>query len=145
MSGRPLGISERFFIPAEELQEAASRSSGPGGQHVNKSNTRVTLRWSIRDSAVLSAEKRQRLLERLGNRLTAAGELVVHSDETRSRSRNRDLARRRVAELVSEALVVRRARRATRATRASRERTLAEKSKRSQRKRERGRVRDTDH
>jgi len=135
-----LEIPDGPSIPAEEIQEAASRSSGPGGQHVNKSNTRVTLRWSIRDSAALSDDLRERLLRRLSPRLTNAGELIVHADESRSRMRNREYARQRMLELVSEALEVPRVRRPTRASRASKERALAEKARRGRIKKNRARV-----
>ena len=121
-------------IPEDELVELASRSSGPGGQHVNKSSTRVTLRWSVIRSRALDREQRERLLVRLGSRLTRAGELVVHADRARSRARNREAARRRLAELVTAALRVERSRRATAPTRTSRERRLESKRRQSLRK-----------
>jgi ribosome-associated protein len=104
---------------------------------VNKTSTRVTLRWCPAASTALSEAQRARLLERLAGRLTREGELVVHAGAERSRARNRALARTRLAELVRAALAVRRPRRPTAPTAGARERRLAAKRRRSARKRER--------
>lgn len=125
-------------IPAGELRETASRAGGPGGQHVNKASTRVTLRWAVAESAALSEAQRARLALRLAGRLSRDGELAVHASDERSRARNRTLARERLAELVRTALAVRRPRRATAPTRGSRERRLAQKRRRAVNKRARG-------
>lgn len=132
------------MIPASELREQASRSGGPGGQHVNKTSTRVTLRWSVRESQALSPAQRARLIARLGARLTRAGELVVHAGRQRSRARNRQAARERLVELVRGALARRRPRVATRASRGIRERGVAEKRRRGAVKRQRRRPSDED-
>ncbi len=124
-----------LVIPGSELREQASRSGGPGGQHVNKTSTRVTLRWNAAESSALSAAQRARLLERLGRRLTREGEVVVHASDERSRARNRGLARERLADLVRAALAVRRPRRATRPSAGSRERRLDAKQRRASLKR----------
>ncbi len=108
-------VRRGVVIPAAELEETASRSSGPGGQHVNKSNTRVTLRWRLRETDALDPAARERALQRLGARVTRAGELIVHAQTHRSRERNRALARERLAELVRDALRARAPRIATRA------------------------------
>jgi ribosome-associated protein len=145
MSSGDLSISPSLTIPEGEIEETASRSSGPGGQHVNKTNTRVTLRWNVRESPVLSDAQRARVIENLGARLTLRGALVVSAEKTRSRSKNRQLAQERLAELVGDALLTPKERRATRPTRSSRERKLAEKARRGELKRHRGRVqRDED-
>ena len=81
-----LRIRRGLVIPAGELRASASRSSGPGGQHVNKSNTRVTLRWNALESAVLTPTQLGRLRRRLRTRLTRNGELVVHARRHRSRA-----------------------------------------------------------
>ena len=135
-----LRVNDGLVIPAHEIHEAASRSGGPGGQHVNRSRTRVTLRWNVRDSTVLEPVQRRRLLRRLAGRLTRRDHLVVHAGRHRSRGQNRGLARERLAELVDEALQVRAARVATRPTRASKQRMLDAKRRRSGVKRGRGRV-----
>lgn len=144
LRSRDLPVRRGLVIPAGELEETASRAGGPGGQHVNKANTRVTLRWNLETSAALGPVQRRRLRERLAGRLTGAGELVVHAGRHRSRERNREEARERLASLVREALATQRPRVATRPTRASRERKLAEKRRRSGVKRARGRVRPDD-
>ncbi len=139
-----LEVRRDLVIPAGELRETASRSSGPGGQHVNKASTRVTLRWSVAESAVLSPARRARIASRLDTRLSRAGVLIVHASRHRSRARNRTLARERLAELVREALRPRRARLPTRPTRASRERDRAARQRLSERKRARRPVRAED-
>jgi ribosome-associated protein len=111
---------------------------------VNKASTRVTLRWSVAASAVLSEAQRARLLARLAARLTREGEIVVHASDERSRARNRALARERLAALVCAALAVRRPRRPTAPTAGSRARRLALKRRRAARKRERSARRDDE-
>lgn len=136
-----LFVRRGLVIPAAELVEQASRSGGPGGQHVNKANTRVTLRWSVRESAALSASQRRRLEQRLAGSLTRGGELLVHAARHRSRARNRALARERLVERVREALRTRRPRVASRPSRAARARTAERKRRRSALKRTRRPVR----
>jgi len=140
VSGEDLEVRRELVIPAAELVESASRAAGPGGQHVNKANTRVTLRWSVVESAALTEFQRSRLLERLASRLTRRGELVVHADRSRSRGRNLQSARERMAEMVREALVVEQPRVATRPSRASRERAREASRRRSLIKKTRVRV-----
>ena len=126
-----LEVRRGLVIPGEELRETASRSGGPGGQHVNKASTRVTLRWRLESSSALSEAQRTRLSRRLASRLTRAGDLVIHAGGARSRARNRERARERLAELVREGVAVRRARRPTRPSGASRKRRLEGKRRRS--------------
>lgn len=142
MAAEELEIGNGIVIPASELDETASRSRGPGGQHVNKSSTRVSLRWSVVRSGVLGPLQRSRLIARLGPRLTRAGDLVVHADASRSRARNREAARERLAELVADALRVPRARRPTRPSRGAREQRMQSKRRRGDVKRARRGVRD---
>jgi ribosome-associated protein len=139
-SRRDLPVRGALVIPAEEIREAATRSSGPGGQHVNKTSTRVTLRWNVQASGCLRASQRRRLCEKLATRLTRTGDLVVNCDRTRSRARNRDYARERIVELVSTALVRQRPRKPTKPTKASRARRRTEKVHRAKVKRTRTRV-----
>ena len=135
-----LQVRPNLVIPASEIREVASRAGGPGGQHVNKTSTRVTLRWNLEASGALSETQRARLRKRLAGRLTRGGELIVHAARFRSRPRNRELARQRLAELVREAMKLRRTRRPTRPTRASQERSLQAKRRRGTLKRRRARV-----
>ena len=92
-----LEVSAALTIPAAELQWRFSRSSGPGGQHVNTSDSRVQLTWSAAESAVLSEEQRSRILERLSQRMVA-GAVTVTVSQQRSQLRNRELALERLAE-----------------------------------------------
>ena len=143
-SAEDLEVRRGLVIPAGEIVEVASRAGGPGGQNVNKVNTRVTLRWDLASSEVLSAPQRARLTAKLGSRLTLRGVLVVHASRMRSRARNRELARERIVELLDSALAVPRKRTATRPTRASKRRQQDAKQRRSQLKRRRSPVRSQD-
>lgn len=132
-----LPVDARLTIPGEELQLSTSRSGGPGGQHVNTTDTRVTLRWNVVTSRALDDAAKARLLERLGRRLTTEGELVLSVSDTRSQLQNRETARLRMAATVRAARVEQAPRRPTRPTRASKERRLEAKRTRSSRLRER--------
>src|ERR1035437_7515576 len=132
-----LTVNKVLAIPRDELVARASRSGGPGGQHVNTSSTRVELLWNVRTSSVLFDDQRTRLLEALRTRLSAIGDLRVVASDTRSQRQNRALAEKRLAEIVRRALIVKKARRLTRPTRSAVERRLAEKKLRSERKHDR--------
>ncbi|KQQ09664.1 MULTISPECIES: alternative ribosome rescue aminoacyl-tRNA hydrolase ArfB [Rathayibacter] len=137
-----LEIGRGLTIPASELQWRFSRSSGPGGQHVNTSDSRVQLTWDVAGSAVLGEEQRARLLERLERRLVA-GTVTVTVSEQRSQLRNREAALESLRGLVSAALAPPAApRRPTRPTRGSARRHLAAKQQRSATKRQRRRPTD---
>jgi ribosome-associated protein len=129
----------RFHLPERELAWRFSRSSGPGGQHVNTTDTRVELRWSLEESAALSASQKERVAQRLRSRLID-GSITVVSSQYRSQHRNREAARARLEDLVAGALVPPKARRATKPSRASVERRLSAKKRRSDLKRSRGRT-----
>lgn len=140
--GDPIPISPRLAIPREEVTLRASRSSGPGGQHVNTSSTRIELTWNISDSPSLSPEQRERLLTRLASRLDSSGTLRLVSQTGRSQLRNKEEAVARLAELVAEALVVPKVRRATRPSKSAKRERLDQKRKRGALKRERRRTGD---
>jgi ribosome-associated protein len=129
-------IDDRLSIPEEELTFVTSRSSGPGGQNVNKLETRVTVRFDLA-SPGLDDEQRTRLRERLASRVSRAGVLQVTSQRHRTQAANRDAAVARLGELLREALTEPEPRRPTRPGRAARARRLAAKRLRSRRKRER--------
>ena len=132
--GRPRG-APAVELREDELMWRFSRSSGPGGQHVNTSDTRVSLSLDVTATAVLTEEERERALRRLGPRLVD-GVLTVSVQDFRSQGRNREAARRRLAELLGEAArPPARSRRPTRPKRAARERRLREKRHRSALKR----------
>lgn len=126
-----LVISRQLSIPRGELTVRASRSGGPGGQHVNTSSTRVEVLWNVRESPTLFDDQRVTLMNALRTRLSAAGEVRVVASDTRSQLRNRVLAEKRLAEIVRRALIIKKARKKTRPTRSAVERRLAEKKLRS--------------
>ncbi len=130
------------MIPADELDVRATRSGGPGGQHVNTSATRVEVIWRLSSSRAVTDDERARIRHRLARRIDADGNVRVVASDTRSQQQNRILARQRLAALVAQALHVPRVRKKTRPTRASVERRLTEKRRRSERKRERRGARD---
>lgn len=121
-------------IPDSELRIDTVRSSGPGGQNVNKVATKVHLRWSVGATNVVSQEQKDHLRLALVSRLNANDELMVDVDEERSQAQNREIAIRRLHELVTVALRPKKVRRPTRPTRASKERRLEEKKKVGERK-----------
>lgn len=126
-----LRISARLTIPESELSWRFSRSSGPGGQGVNTADSRVELVWDAANSAALTPAQRERLLDRLANRL-AGGMLTIAASEHRAQLRNREAARERLATLVGDALrPPAPPRRATKPTRGSKERRLQTKQRRT--------------
>jgi len=133
----PLRITARVAVPRDELVARASRSGGPGGQHVNTSATRVELLWNVRSTHALDDAQRERVMERLATRLDASGMLRVVASEYRSQRRNREAAEARLADLVRRALAVPRTRVPTRPSAAAKQRRLDNKRKRSKRKRDR--------
>lgn len=134
-----LEISPALTIPAAELEWRFSRSSGPGGQHVNTSDSRVELSWNVAQSAVLSESQRLLLLTRLERRLIS-GVITVAASEQRSQLRNRETALAKLGGLVADALAPEAARRrATKPTRGSKRRRLDAKKQRSATKSQRRR------
>ncbi|HEX9943221.1 MAG TPA: alternative ribosome rescue aminoacyl-tRNA hydrolase ArfB [Thermoanaerobaculia bacterium] len=130
-------ITEDLSIPDEEVAFTTSRSGGPGGQNVNKLETRVTLRFDLAGSPSLSEEQKARLRERLATRITRDGVLQVTSQRHRTQAANREAAVERFAELLRENLREEPPRKKTRPSRAARARRLEEKRRQGQRKRER--------
>lgn len=137
-------VNDALEIPSWEYWFTASRSGGPGGQHVNTTSSKVTLHWSPADSSVLSDAQKTRVLQRLANRINKEGVLQIDAEEHRSQFRNRSAAEERLAELIREALTVRKRRRVTRPTRGSVERRLKAKRATSERKISRAKVRFDD-
>ncbi len=122
-------------IPRAELEWRATRSGGPGGQHVNTSSTRVELVWDIAASPSIDDTTRQRLLTRLRTRLDARGRLRIVSQGERSQLRNRGAAEERFRDLIAGAMIVPKRRRPTRPTAASRRQRRDTKQRRSALKR----------
>ena len=128
-------------VPANLLRAETSRSGGPGGQNVNKLETRVTIAVDV-DALPLPDDRKQRIRERLAGRINREGTLRVTSQAERSQLANRDRALARMEELLRDAVAEAKPRRRTRATRASKERRLEEKKRRGHAKRLRGRLTD---
>lgn len=140
MNEELLPITDHLAIPLSELRFRFSRSRGPGGQHVNRSATRVELLFDVAHSPSLSEEQRERLLKRLAGRIDSEGVLRVVAQSERSQLRNRQEAIARFQELLQQALRKRKRRRPTKAPRWAKERRLAAKRRRSEIKRYRRKV-----
>lgn len=130
-------VSRSVVIPTSEIDIRFTPSGGPGGQHANRSSTRVELSWNPQESAVLGPVQKARVLERLGHRLDNAGNLRLVSDERRSQLMNRQAALERLAALVSDALIPPKPRKATKPSRSAKEKRIQSKKRRSEVKRDR--------
>jgi ribosome-associated protein len=129
----PMRVTREVAVPLAEIEVRATRSSGPGGQHANKTATRIEAVFDVRASAALSDAQRARVQARCGPRVVAVAQ------DSRSQSRNRELALERLRSRLAHALAVPRSRRRTRPSRAARAQRLQAKRHRSQVKRDRRR------
>ena len=136
-----LDIDGEIAIPARDLSWRATRSSGPGGQNVNKVATKVTLRFDLERSDALTAAQKRRLRKLAGRRLDADGAVLVSAQAERSQGQNLERARAALRRLVKKALVAPKRRVATKPTKAQRRRRLEDKRRQSEKKRRRGPVR----
>jgi len=132
-----INITPHVTIPYAELEMTAITGSGPGGQNVNRSATRIAMRWNVRSSRALDDAQRARVMRVLGSRLDSEGNIRIVAGEHRSQLQNRAEAMARLSQLVARALVVQKTRKATKPTRGSIERRLTEKKQRSSTKRDR--------
>ena len=132
-----LDITPDLLLPLSELDYRATRSGGPGGQHVNTSSTRIEVWWDVGASPTLTPEQRERLLGRLATRLDGEGRLRIVASESRSQLRNREAATERLGEIVAGALAVPKPRKRTKPSRAAKAARLEAKRRRSTTKRER--------
>jgi ribosome-associated protein len=130
-----IAINDSLWIPRAELTFKATRSGGPGGQHVNTSSTRVELTWSVTESPSLTDEQRALIQAKLSNRISAEGVLQIAASEHRSQLKNKEAAVARFAELLAQALVIPKVRRKSRPSRAAKEQRLEAKQRRSSIKR----------
>jgi ribosome-associated protein len=133
-------INPELSIPRSELDFRATRSGGPGGQHVNTSSTRVELIWNVQTSTAINEEQRARLLMKLKTRVTEDGLLRLTSSGSRSQHQNKEEVVERFAGIIARALEKPKPRKKTKPTRASKEKRLQSKKQRSKRKKERGPV-----
>jgi ribosome-associated protein len=127
-----LVISERVSIPDDELRLTFSRSSGPGGQNVNKVASKATLHWAVSTSPNLPEDVRQRFLGAYSSRITKTGEIVIHSEEFRDQPKNIQACRDKLREMIVAVLKAPKKRRATRPTKGSKVRRLNDKKSRAQ-------------
>ncbi len=130
-------IDDRVSIPDDEIAFKASRSSGPGGQNVNKVESRVTLLFDLDGTASLSEEQKLRVRARLASRINKEGVLRVVSQKHRTQAANRESARERFQGLLRDALAQRAARKPTRVSKAARQRRVEQKRRRAELKRRR--------
>ncbi len=142
MDEEVLEINQQVSIPRSELSFRFSRSGGPGGQHAQKTSTRVELLFDVANSPSLTDAQRSRVLKRLSGYVDKAGVLHLVSQSERSQLRNREEVVSRFEAMVRQALKRRKRRRLTRPSAAARERRLREKRQRSQLKKSRGKVRE---
>lgn len=106
-------IRNGIIIPGYELEITASRAGGPGGQHVNKTDTRITVRWNVKNTSALSDEQKARVVQNLQTRLTTEGDVIIHQSASRSQEQNRQGALEQLAYVVRKALHVPKKRRET--------------------------------
>lgn len=136
---RDLDLGDGIVVPADLLRAVTSRSGGPGGQNVNKVETKVTIEVDV-DALPLPEERKTRVREKLASRINREGVLRVTSQVSRTQSGNRDRAIARIEELLRESLVEQKARRKTRVPKGVKQRRLEEKKMRGETKRLRGKL-----
>ena len=137
-----LRINNNIEIPESELEFNAIRSSGPGGQNVNKVATAIHLRFDIVASSVLPDEVKSRLLTLRDRRISTDGVINIKAQRSRSQDKNKIDALKRLTDLLQKGLVVPKARKKTRPSRRAKERRLADKARRAQLKQSRGKIVD---
>jgi ribosome-associated protein len=132
-----LEVSPQWRIPLEEIAFEYARSSGPGGQNVNKVSSKATLRWNIERATSFPEGARERLAAQYGSRITTGGDFLIKNQEYRDQERNRQACLERLVEILQSIERPPRKRKASRPSRGSKERRLAGKRLRSQTKEQR--------
>lgn len=127
-----LPVKNGVVIPGHEIEITASRAGGPGGQHVNKAATRITVRWNVRTTSALNEQQKERVVKNLHARLTEEGDLIIHNRASRSQQQNKKAALALLAKTVRRALHVPKRRMKTRMPKAVKEARLREKARRGE-------------
>ena len=139
-----LTVNKKISIPLSEFKFTYSRSPGPGGQNVNKVNTKVTLKWNVEKTNSLPESVRARLVHKFARRISKTGELVITSHRFRDQGRNVADSLNKLREIVLSVANPPKSRKKTKPSKAAKQRRLAEKRRTSQRKQSRGRIRLED-
>lgn len=124
-------VQEGIIIPEHELEITSSKSGGAGGQHVNKTESKITVRWNVKTSNAITEEQKVRIIQNLGSRLTEDGDFILHSSESRSQQHNKMAALKRLEKEIKKALHVPKKRMKTRVSKSAKEARLHEKKYRS--------------
>jgi ribosome-associated protein len=135
--GEGIRVTTTVSIPRSELTIRATRSGGPGGQHVNTSSTRIEITWDVRGTRALTEDARARVIARLGARVSEDGMVRVVASDSRSQRQNRERAETRLGDLIRRAMAVPKPRKRTRTPRAAVEARLERKRQQGERKRQR--------
>jgi ribosome-associated protein len=123
-------VIDTLVIPENELEITTSRAGGPGGQHVNKTDSRITVRWNVPNSQALDPIQKERVLANLQARLTTEGDLIIHNSESRSQQTNKENALNQLAGIVRKALHVPKKRRPTRMSKSAKAKRVDAKTHR---------------
>ncbi len=129
-----LHVTPRIQIPLDEFEFSYARSGGPGGQNVNKVNSKAVMRWNVTTSPALPDDVRERFLSTFGSRVLATGELLITSEESRDQVRNKELCLEKLAEMLRAVARPPKTRRPTKPSKGSIRRRLEDKQQNSQRK-----------
>ena len=144
-AGAVIMKNEKKIVPEAEIMEKFSRSSGAGGQNINRVSTKAEARWNVDKSKAFTEDEKEKIKRSLANKINARGELVVVSQEARTQIQNRELAMERLNNLVRTALIQKRKRKPTKPTKSSKERRLSEKKRLREKKMRREKPKINDY